>query len=256
MSTPVDKFIIPPINKDKELPKLLAQWDAFANHDDDDRKKDCNGSFKDLYPKKSLMKRDGDSLDPKHINGGHRIKSNPLLRAAIEEIRDGYFQLFNEKRYLLIEQEAAQKLDSRNKDWNQWIADIEADLINHSRASFFRLQNPDYGFSPEKKAEILAKEPDLFPNPVYELHKTDAAAIVGKIILCSALTFEQAMKYRGTVPHVPLKARPEQVSRFRSAKREVADDAIAVGMKNVDSWEQYVTAKAQTELPATDKTVR
>ncbi len=63
-----EPLIHPMRARDREL--LLRQWDSYAE---------------------TLMDRDG--TDTRFKDGGHRIKQNPLLTAAIEEIRDGYFAI-------------------------------------------------------------------------------------------------------------------------------------------------------------------
>jgi hypothetical protein len=70
---------------------------------------------------------------------------DPLMREAIKEIRDGYFQLFAEERYLF----AKQKNDPTNPDIAAKLSDIEFDLVVHNNESFKRLTYPGYGISPK-----------------------------------------------------------------------------------------------------------
>lgn len=169
----------------------------------------------------TLLNRDGSSQ--KHLNGGHRIKQNPLLIRAIEEIRDGYFDLYYQKMQLV-------KALGNNSDpeIKQQIADIDYDLILHNKASFERLQKPYYGFD-KQAAEAILKETNLkeIQADLNGLPKREAASITGTIIKRSINAFEIATKIEGfrrpEVPHVPLKARPEQVGRHRSAPRPQAE---------------------------------
>lgn len=197
-----DSFEIPPIT-DRQRELLLRHWKSTAE---------------------TLMERDGKN--PAFANGGHRIKSNPLLTAAIEEIRDEYFTLFNEKQKLLAEREKAQNIDSTDKSWDTRIGDVDYDLIALNQKGFFRLQQPNYGFSDKRRAEILAERPDPVANDSYQLNKTDAAKIMGTIIKRAILAFEIQFKPRVWVPHVPLKSSPEETSHFRSRPRaRSADEA-------------------------------
>jgi hypothetical protein len=195
---PEAEKLIPQMTE-RERGLLLKQWNNHAE---------------------TLMNRDG--TDARFKDGGHRIKQNPLLTAAIEEIRDEYYALFNEKRHLLRHPELP--------DMDIRLRDHDYDLILHNHDSFMRLQQPDYGFSPARKAEILATaEPGMMQDGFEPLSKTDAAKIVGTTIKRSILSFETAFERERTprmhVPHVPLIATPERTNRFRSTPRQGDDPA-------------------------------
>ncbi len=165
----------------------------------------------------TLLERDGNST--KHYNGGHRIKQNPLLIRAIEEIRDGYFDLYYQKMQLV------KTLGNTNDpDIKQQIADIDYDLILHNKASFERLQKPYYGFDRQTADSLLKDAPlEAIQADLNGLLKKEAASITGTIIKRSINAFEIATRSEGLrrpeVPHVPLKAQPEQTGRYRSTPR-------------------------------------
>jgi hypothetical protein len=152
----------------------------------------------------TLLNRDGDN--PKFPNGGHRIKSDPLLIRAIEEIRDGYFMLFKEKGQLLKDQKA----NPDDAGIATAIADIDYDLILYNNAALSRLKSPNYGCIPKAGEE---EKPGL--------EHRDAYLITGTIIKRSINSFEVAFardKFdRPHVPHVPLTKGPEATGRTRTA---------------------------------------
>jgi|GEM_PF-4631915 len=219
---PEDFKIVPFLPRQREL--LLRHWDRSAE---------------------TLMGRDADN--PKFANGGHRIKSNPLLTAAIREIRDRYFTLFNEKCQLLQQQEKAQKIESTNKDWDQRLDDVDYDLIVLNQKSFQRLQQPNYGFNNGQKTDILAATPDPVKDERYQLDKTDAAKIVGTIIKRSINAFEVQFKPRIRVPHVPLQFEPEKSHHFRSKPRPSG--------RGDTGWQTYVEHDTAEGKPPTGKSV-
>jgi len=119
---------------------------------------------------KSLLERDGTS--EKHVGGGHRIKQNPLLIRAIEEIRDRYFDLYLRKMPLV------KRLEAGDKSVQVDIDDVDYDLIMHNKNSFERLQKPFYGFSEAQAKEILGTVPqDAIAGDLGGLEKKDAAKI-------------------------------------------------------------------------------
>lgn len=159
---------------------LLRQWERWAD---------------------TLMERDGDN--PKFKNGGHRIKHDPLLIQAIEEIRDGYYRLFHHRQHL----QRMLKNEPSNNELEVALNDTDYDLIAWSKQSYERLQSPAYGCNPDDVTTA-------------GLSIKDAGLIVGTIIKRSILSYHNAFQRDGIerpfVPHVPLKGNPEQFGRHRS----------------------------------------
>jgi hypothetical protein len=207
MSTPYE-IEIPPLEANEQR-ELMRQWDIAST---------------------KLMERNGD--DANLPDGGHRIKSNPLLRAAIYEIRDEYYTLLNEQRHLnnlLAEAERPRIIGAIE----QRLDDLEYDLINQNRACFYRLQNPDYGFSPEQKAEILAQEPDQHPNPVYHLSLDSSYRLLRSIIGCTRESFLSAIESDPNIPR-HYDHEPEQANYNRHTPN---DDGR---MQQLRTWIEYV----------------
>ena len=190
---------------DRQRTSLAGQWDKRSN---------------------SLMERDGTS--EKHENGGHRIKQNPLLIRAIEEIRDGYFDLFLQKMPLVKQSDAKGLSEEEKNQINRCIEDLNYDLIVYNNQSFLRLQKPNYGFSDAEAEKILAGVArDSIERDLQGLASKDAAKIMGSIIKRSIdafeITFAREGWQRPWVPHVPLIATPENVGRRRSMPAPAGD---------------------------------
>jgi len=174
----------------------------------------------------TLMMRDGTNMD--FPNGGHRIRQNPVLIAAIEEIRDAYFQLFNEQRELL-----KRKTKLPHKEWKAKMEDIDYDLVCLNYQSFNRLQQRNYGFSQITADEILGSVlEDILCDPPEPLTVADAAKITSSIIKRAIDTFELVFKRermpRCAVPHLPLSKRPEAAGRHRNYPKPTQDSAALV----------------------------
>ena len=159
------------------------------------------------------MNRDGTNLN--FQNGGHRIKQDPLLIRAIEEIRDGYFDLFMQKATLMKNQDR-----SPNDATKTAIENIDYDLIIWNNTSYERLQLPNYGLSAETIDAIKNATQAVVPEMPC-LSKKDAAKVTGTIIRRAInafeITFARDGVKRPTVPHVPLTSMPEQTGRIRQS---------------------------------------
>ena len=167
----------PPAISDEDRKKLLlAEWDKNAS---------------------DLMNRDGK--DPKFIGGGYNVKENPLLKAAILEIRDGYFKIFWEKTLVALEHSRF------HSDFTLKNDDLDRDLIIHNKKSAERLQEPLYGFTLEQTKQILGNDKI---NRLPPLQKEDAHNIIGSIIKRSINTFNKVSEICKTpdisVPKIPL----------------------------------------------------
>lgn len=126
------------------------------------------------------MQRDG-----KNIKGeSYDVKNNPLLRAAILEIRDGYFELAASHmihRFLRRNQE----LHTANA-WNLAITSYEdcEQIVLHNARSLNRLMQTDYGFTTEEKTRILteASKPELTTHTFPGLSKNMGFRLLGAVI--------------------------------------------------------------------------
>lgn len=188
----------------------------------------------------TLMERDGNSLD--FTDGGHNIKHNPFLRAAIEDLRDGYMQLYHQQQLAhLALKEIERDYKSRYpedingrrdalkamraaSDYQQATNssnDAEYDLILFTSQSAQRLQSSGLGFNEAERTEILAsaKEGDV-KTPDQQLSKKDAMSIIGSIIGRSIKSYETVFSQyqdfqRPYIIHTAFKP-PESSSRRRS----------------------------------------
>jgi hypothetical protein len=150
-----------------------------------------------LVKANDLLQRNGEHCSIK--GGGHYIKNNPLLISAIEEIRDGYFQLFHEKMKLKAEhdyQQDNQKL--QRPELTTELKNIEYDLVINNHVSYERLQAPNYGFSNERAEEILDEK---ITHPKLGLEPLEAHQILGSVIRHSIDTFKSVVQAQNICPY-------------------------------------------------------
>ena len=207
MNTLAPALHIPPLTND-EKQRLNERWQTSAA---------------------DLLERDGTNMIFK--NGGHRIKQDPLLQAAITEIRDGYYELFNESRHLYSTLRPSSSKGSEFDTWNQNIQTQLYLLVMHNAESLERMQQPDYGFSAQEKSLILndSKAPETLG-----LSASDAEKIIGSIISRSLRSFRNAFPNENIELSVPptydtnqfgysLRTQRTRLKRFGQCKDDTPD---------------------------------
>jgi|GEM_PF-2608404 len=150
---------------------------------------------------RELMQRNGQDFT--FPGGGDNIKHNPLLKASLEQIRDCYFTLLSKKLSYLkstyhLEEAAKVPHQSRRQQLefsaraqqlhDNEIRSLDMQIIMHGAQSRRRLMQPDYGFSPEEKAAIIAKAEREDPQTLKEfpvLEAANATRLLGKTIECT-----------------------------------------------------------------------
>lgn len=127
-----------------------------------------------------MMERNGS--DPAYA--GQRLAQNPLLREAIKEIRDEYFDLLVKKLPLVRQmQEADPDLVDQQGDLLQQLGDMDAALVFLNAASLQRLQKRLYGFDGEKAKTILGNaDQTAIHEDLDGLPSRTAAAVIGSVI--------------------------------------------------------------------------
>ena len=164
----IDFNALDPSMTDQERADLVDAWNAKAQ--DLMTRKDEPGS---KYP-------------------GHKTYNNPLLRAAIEEMRDEYWSLLKRGMYCqyhMINGDSSVVSDSRLHN--------QMNIICHNAECLERLQSVNYGFSDERVAEILASPNRVKPeddlNQFPPLNKEAAQYMVGAIIARCLITFDETI---------------------------------------------------------------
>lgn len=163
------------------------------------------------FAAENFMNRAGN--DQQFSDGGHNIKDNPLLKAAILEIRDGYFQAFSEIRHW----QKKYKIDPQ-AEFNDRLADLDYDIILHNKESAERLQKPLYGFTQEQADKITAENPPKYPEHIrYQLNDNDIHSIIGNIIKKSITVFSKPPLPEISVRNAPLNTHPDDANMKRSS---------------------------------------
>jgi hypothetical protein len=159
-----------------------------------------------------------------------RYRDDLLICEAIKEIRDGYFQLFAEKRFLL----AQQRNDPENTTLQSKIADVDYDLVVHNNESFKRLTHPGYEISVKTQKTLFNGNyrPTHSGNPLTLLQ---AKKVIGAIIGISIDCFEDGLNRsyrrnktpRMTVPgETSLLANPKSLNIHRDQPRKAWVDFV------------------------------
>lgn len=140
-----------------------------------------------LKEARNLMARNG--TENFYDDGGHKIANNPLLIAAIENIRDGYFHLL----------EAKLKEQKKPTPDTAVIESIKQDMANHYHYSLQRLKTDDYGFSPEEKATIretfLQTHPPQDEVPSNALTDQRARGLMASLIRCAVDSYRPFIRH-------------------------------------------------------------
>lgn len=182
-----------------------------------------------------LTDKERDELDtlwfrhPKAHRLIGKYLDNPLVLTAMEEVRDGYFQLFSERRYL----QRLQRDDPKNETLTKRLEDVEYDLIMHNHKSFKRFTYPGYGVTVAKQKEMYhgGDRPPHLGDPMSpEEAKKIVAPLIGATIDC----FEGLNRFyhfkktpRMTVPgQASLYASPDMLNKRRSSSRKSWIDAF------------------------------
>lgn len=148
---------------------------------------------------------------------------DPLLHCALEQIRDGYYQIFSEKRYLY----AKQRMFGDSPELLLRLKDLDIDLIAYNNHSFRRLTYPGYGVSAEQQYNLFNGQHrgENIGNP---LTMSESKKLIGQVIGGAIESFDQAInpRYYGkkvqrmTVPgHASVMARPDTLGLERSVPR-------------------------------------
>ena len=144
---------------------------------------------------KDLYERDGRCTDPKVKNGGHRIKNNLLLIAAIGEIRDCYFGLLEEKLQALLERPQVE----------EHVHQVDIKMADHFYTSLQRLRTNDYGFDTEEKrtirAEYLKDHSALDEEKATALDSHESQSLIGSIIGRAVSSYMPLVPPRRGVDH-------------------------------------------------------
>jgi len=157
----------------------------------------------------------------KKIGVGH--SNDPLLNHTLDNIRDGYIQLFAERRYL---QKMLQK-DPDNRDLATKLDDLKYDEISHTHQSLKRLTEPGFDYySPAQRAHF--DQIEQFTGPGKPLTTKQAASVMGTIVKGSLDAFESLNRFykRENTPRMQVNGRmsmlssPDTLNMERSQSRK------------------------------------
>lgn len=158
----------------KDRTKLNAQWDLFAA---------------------DLMKRSGNDVED-----GYRVKNNPLLIAAIEKIRDGYFDLLQKRASIYGRNSRPSQLSAEEE---RQVLAVDQKMIVYHWQAVKTLQENDFGFLPTEKSSILkkAKKKPGAEEVTQGLSETNSMRLLGAIILRCIRSAEVALpRYNHDIP--------------------------------------------------------
>lgn len=159
-----------------------------------------------------------DGVPNESMNTEINIKDDPLLVKAINDIKDGYFKLYFEvlgvkKQYKEVPWSSYIVGGKKYQSAKQLGDEMDRRLIIQNRDCFERLQQQDYGYSPEEKQKILSdahcEDNEYIGEP---LGKRDAYIILGKIIGSSLDSFVAITEDRNLID-VPKSFDPDSIKQ-------------------------------------------
>lgn len=130
------------------------------------------------YFSHSLTHHDGSAREWMKI--GVKIQDNPLLRAVIEDTKDKLLDLVHQCKQLDDQRTLLGRQKNRELDAMKASAQLKMVILNNKALE--RLQQQDFGFSPEQKAAILKDAPSPSAAWGTPLREDDAFCILSKII--------------------------------------------------------------------------
>jgi len=107
---------------------------------------------------------------------GRALRDNPELVAAIEEIRDGYYEIF--KRMARVQRENTRR---STVEGSRYMNDLHCDMVGYGHDCYLRLQQE------------------------HHISESDAAALMGSVINRACTSFNDAGVKYGAGAYVPKK---------------------------------------------------